>query len=328
MQIAEEYRAEGALGRRVASAQNAELPLVGIVIPVWNAVAYTLACLESLAGLRYPRFEVVVVDNGSADGTAEAVREGYPAVALICNERNMGFAHACNQGLAHVFARGAEFALLLNNDTLVAPDMLLRLVEAARSYPDAGILGPKICYADRPEVPWFTGIRFRGQIYIVRTASPKHQVQSEVPAAVDFISGCGMLIRRAVYDAIGGLSEDYFMYYEDLDFCFQAKHAGFGVIYAPDARMWHALSVSSGGKDSPLKQYFQIKSSMIFYRRHTHGIWRVLNLSIRFTHAIYTATRHLLRGNLRWETIREYIRGIRESAQMGTATAPARRQQQ
>ena len=203
MQTVEEYRAETAFDRGAATAHDPEQPLVGIVIPVWNAIAYTLACLESLAGLSYPRFEVVVVDNGSTDGTAEAVREGHPAVTLVCNERNMGFAHACNQGLAHVFARGAEFALLLNNDTLIAPDMLLRLVEVASSQPDAGILGPKICYADRPAVPWFTGIRFRGQIYIVRTASPKHQVQSEVPAAVDFISGCGMLIRRAVYDAIG-----------------------------------------------------------------------------------------------------------------------------
>ena len=312
---------------RATVVQDPQLAFVGIVIPVWNAIDYTLACLDSLADLSYPRFEVVVVDNGSTDGTADAVRNGHPEVTLVRNERNMGFAHACNQGLAEVFGRGAAFALLLNNDTLVATDMLLRLLEAALVQPDVGILGPKICYADLPDTPWFTGIRFRGQIYIVRTASLKYQVQSDVPAAVDFISGCGMMIRRSVYDTIGGLSEEYFMYYEDLDFCLRAKHAGFGVIYVPGALMWHALSVSSGGKDSPLKQYFQIKSSMIFYRRHTRGIWRWINLAIRFTHAIWTATRHLLRGNLRWETIREYVRGIRESAQLGSTTASASRRQ-
>lgn len=303
--------------RSAVTIQNSEPPFIGIVVPVWNALAYTLACLDSLAKLSYPRVEVVVVDNGSTDGTSEAIRDRYREVVLIRNERNMGFAHACNQGLAHVFAHKAEFALLLNNDTLVAPDMLLRLVDAAQSNPGAGILGPKICYADRPDVPWFTGIRFKGQIYIVRTASPKYQVQSDVPVLVDFISGCGMLIHRTVYDTIGGLSTDYFMYYEDLDFCLRAKHAGFGVMYVPSALMWHALSVSTGGKDSPLKQYFQIKSSLIFYRRHTRGIWRWLNLAIRFAHAIWTATHHLFRGNLRRETIREYLRGIRESAQMG-----------
>lgn len=299
-----------------APAQDSELPFIGIVVPVWNALAYTLACLESLAKLSYPRVEIVVVDNGSTDGTAEAIRDQYRAVVLIRNDHNMGFAHACNQGLAHVFAHKAEFALLLNNDTLVAPDMLLQLVAAALSHPGVGIWGPKICYADRPDTPWFTGIRFTGQIYIVRTASLKHQVQSDVPASVDFISGCGMLIRRGVYDTLGGLSTDYFMYYEDLDFCLRAKHAGFGVMYVPSALMWHALSVSSGGKDSPLKQYFQVKSSLIFYRRHTHGVWRWLNLAIRFAHAIWTAARYLLQGNLRRETIREYLRGIRESAQM------------
>ncbi len=292
---------------------SVDWPTVGIVIPVWNALAYTLACLDSLAGLAYPAYEVVVVDNGSTDGTTETVRQRHPTVTVIRNEHNTGFAHACNQGLAEVFGRGAAFALLLNNDTLVAPDMLTRLVTTAQAHPQAGILGPQICYADRPDTPWFTGIRFWRQFYIVRTASPKYQVQSDTPVTVDFISGCGMLIRRALYEAIGGLNQAYFMYYEDLDFCLTAKKAGFTVMYVPDARMWHALSVSSGGKDSPLKQYFQIKSSLIFYRRHTSGLWRVVNLGTRFAHAGWTALRHLLRGELQMETIRQYLRGIREA---------------
>lgn len=288
-------------------------PAVGIVIPVWNALAYTLACLESLTHLSYPSFEIVIIDNGSTDGSSETIRARYPSVTVIRNETNRGFAHACNQGLQHVFAKGAEFAMLLNNDTLIAPDMLTNLVSTARSYPNTGIFGPKICYADRPDVPWFTGIRFNRPIYIARTASPKYQVQSDVPVHVDFISGCGMLIRRSVYEAVGGLSEDYFMYYEDLDFCLRAKQAGWLAMYVPTAVMWHVLSVSSGGKDSPLKQYFQVKSSLIFYRRHTRGGWYVLNLTIRVLHAVWTALGHLVRRQLRRDVIREYLRGIREA---------------
>ncbi len=288
-------------------------PAVGIVIPIWNAIAYTLACLESLTQLSYPRFEIVVIDNGSTDGSYEAIRTHYPSVILIRNETNKGFAHACNQGLRHIFEREAQYALLLNNDTLIAPDMLTRLIEVARSHPDVGIFGPKICYADRPEIPWFTGIRFNWPIYIVRTASPKYQVQSETPELVDFISGCGMLIRRSVYEAIGGFSEEYFMYYEDLDFCLRAKRAGWPAMYVPHALMWHALSVSSGGKDSPLKQYFQVKSSLIFYRRHTRHLWYILNLTIRLAHAFWTASHHLLRRELSRDVIREYLRGVREA---------------
>lgn len=288
-------------------------PAVGIVIPVWNALAYTLACLESLTHLSYPSFEIVIIDNGSTDGSSETIRARYPSVTVIRNETNRGFAHACNQGLQHVFGKGAEFAMLLNNDTLIAPDMLTNLVSTARSYPNTGIFGPKICYADRPDVPWFTGIRFNRPIYIVRTASPKYQVQSDVPVRVDFISGCGMLIRRSVYDAVGGLSEDYFMYYEDLDFCLRARQAGWLAMYVPTALMWHVLSVSSGGKDSPLKQYFQVKSSLIFYRRHTRGGWYVLNLTIRVFHAVWTALGHLVRRQLRRDVIREYLRGVREA---------------
>jgi len=301
--------------------ETADWPAVGIVIPVWNAINYTLTCLESLRQLSYPHFEIVVIDNGSTDGSFEIIRSRYPSVILIRNETNRGFAHACNQGLERVFGKGAEFALLLNNDTLVAPDMLVNLIDTARSYPGAGIFGPRICYADRPDVPWFTGIRFNRPIYIVRTASPRHQVQSDVPVPVDFISGCGMLIRRSLYEAIGGLSEDYFMYYEDLDFCLRARQARWQAMYVPHALMWHALSVSSGGKDSPLKQYHQVKSSLIFYRRHTRGLWYVLNLAIRVSHAGWTALGHLLRRQLRRDVIREYLRGIRESMQKTPKTS-------
>jgi GT2 family glycosyltransferase len=287
-------------------------PQIGVVIPAWNAIEYTLACLDSLARLRYPRFSVVVVDNGSQDGTREQVQASHPAVTVVRNERNMGFAYACNQGMDAVFGDGADYAFLLNNDTLVAPDLLSQLVAIAETLPCAGILGPKICYASQPETPWFTGMRFRLPVYIVRT-QPRHQVQSDVPVPVDFVSGCGMLISRQLFRKIGGLNQDYFMYYEDLDYCLSAKKAGFEVFYVPQARMWHVLSVSSGGKDSPLKQYFQVKSAILFTRRHTRGLWRWLNLGIRFAHAGWTALKQLLRGELRWKAIRAYGRGVHES---------------
>ena len=288
------------------------MPLVGVVIPAWNATDYTLACLDSLKALDYPAVEIVVVDNGSTDGACERVRAAHPDVTLIRNETNRGFAFACNQGLAEAFGRGCEYAFLLNNDTIVAPDLLTQLLLVAETRPNAAMFGPRICYAAQPDKPWFTGMRFPRPIYIVRT-QPEHQVQSVRPEPVDFISGCGMLIARRLYKRIGGLNEAYFMYYEDLDYCLTARKAGFDIVYVPSARMWHAVSVSSGGKDSPLKQYFQIKSAVLFTRRHTHGLWRPINLGIRFAHAGYTAAGHLLRGRLQWAAIREYARGLREA---------------
>jgi GT2 family glycosyltransferase len=295
-----------------------KIPRVGIVIPAWNALDYTLACLDSLKRLDHPSVEVILVDNGSTDGTSERVAAAHPDVTVLRNEQNRGFAHACNQGLAEAFGRGCDYAFLLNNDTIVAPDLLTELLRVASAHPNAAMFGPRICYASQPEKPWFTGMRFPRPIYIVRT-QPQHQVQSAVPAPVDFISGCGMLIARRLYERIGGMNEAYFMYYEDLDYCLTARKAGFDILYVPDARMWHAVSVSSGGKDSPLKQYFQVKSAIIFTRRHTRGIWRPLNLGIRFGHAGYTALGHLLRGRLQPAAIREYLRGVREATTQGEA---------
>ena len=296
--------------------QSNASPRIGIAIPVWNAKAYTLACLDSLAAMDFADYLITVVDNGSTDGTAEEVRRRWPDIGLIREEENRGFAFACNRGMDRLFSLGCDYVLLLNNDTLVRPDMLAQLLDCSQRNPRAGILGPKICYADRPTVPWFTGLRFPKPVYFVRTSSPKAQVQSDVPTQVDFISGCGMLITRAVYSAIGGLSEDYFMYYEDLDYCLTAKQADFELWYVPSAVMWHKVSVSSGGKDSPVKQYYQVKSSLVFCSRHTFGLWRWLNLALRFGHAGYTLLGHLVKRRLQWDSVRQYVRGVREGSKV------------
>ena len=297
-------------------------PLVGVVIPAWNALTYTLECLESLRGLDYPAYRVILVDNGSTDSTAEVVGRRYAEVTVMRNAENRGFARACNQGLAEAFDGGAEYAFLLNNDTLVAPDLLKQLVTAAELRPNGGIFGPRICYADRPETIWFTGMRFSVPVYFVRTAE-RFQVHALHPISVDFVSGCGMLISRQVYERIGGLNEAYFMYYEDLDYCLSAQKAGFGIVYVPDARMWHAVSVSSGGKDSPVKQYHQVKSAIIFNRRHSSGLFRVLGVGLRLAHAGWMGIKSLLRGRLSLNMVRHYARGVREATQEGSAAVSA-----
>ncbi len=264
-----------------------ETPHVGIVIPVWNSRELTLACLESVYQLDYASAIVTIVDNGSSDMTSEVVRERYPEIHIIRNEENLGFARACNQGMMWCFAQGADHVLLLNNDTSLDANMLARLVDAAEQYPEAGIFGPRIGYADDPSSPWFTGYRFKRDFYIVRTSDPRHLVQANCPASVDFISGCGMLVTRKLFEAIGGFHEQYFMYYEDIDYCLTAKQHGFDVMYIPHARMCHEVSASSGGKNSVRKQVEQVKSCWVFCRRHTKGLSRWINMGVRVGHAVY-----------------------------------------
>ncbi len=285
-------------------------PAVWIVVLNWNRPQDTLACVSSLRELDYPSFRILVVDNGSTDDSVELFQE-LPGVELLVNEENLGFAAGNNQGIQYALDHGADYVLLLNNDTTVSPPLLSRMVEAAQTDPQIGLVGPMIYYSDRPDQVWFAGMRFRHGLYVVRRGLHLDPPLDPIEE-VDFISGCGMLVPRQTWERIGLFDPRFFMYYEDLDLCVRAKDAGYRIICATEAHMWHALSASTGGPDSPLKQYYQVKSTLLFSQKHTRGLQRVATLAIRLGHAGFIALRQVIRGQLRWEAIRFYLRGIAE----------------
>ena len=136
-----------------------DYPKVHIIILTWNNWEVTVACLESVIRLAYPDFEIVVVDNGSDDGTPDRIRENYPDVSLIENSRNLGFAAGCNVGLRYALQNESDYVFLLNNDTVVPPDLIDVLIAEAEALPGLGILAPMLRYGDNPEQLWFTGSR-------------------------------------------------------------------------------------------------------------------------------------------------------------------------
>lgn len=220
-------------------------PRVGIVILNWRRPKDTLACLGSLARLDYPSFEIVVVDNGSGDGSPALIRERFPHVGMIENGCNLGFAAACNVGIGEVLRHGVDYVLLLNEDTEVAPDLVDILVRVAEADPTIGILGPKIYYYDQTDRIWSAG----GQVG--RFGIPQHRCVDEVDQSapdwvrdVDYVTGCAMLVRRQVIDLVGMLDERFFAYYEETEWCARARRAGFRVVYVPDARMWHKIKMA------------------------------------------------------------------------------------
>lgn len=288
-------------------------PLVYAVVLNWNRPEDTHICLASLARSDYSTFKMLVVDNGSDPKHAHNLRAEDFGAEVMWLDRNYGFAEGNNRGMKYAFSHGADYVFLLNNDTIVDPTMLSELVRLAEADPSVGIAGPIIYYTDAPDRVWFAGMRFRDGLYVVRRGL---HLNPPLKAAedVDFISGCGMLIRRSVLKEIGFFSSDYFMYYEDLDYCVRAQRGGFKLICATNARMWHAVSSSTGGPDSPLKQYYQVKSSLIFYRRHTKGLMYLLNVLLRFGHAFWVMLKMIFLGRLKWKAAQYYFRGIREAA--------------
>jgi N-acetylglucosaminyl-diphospho-decaprenol L-rhamnosyltransferase len=188
--------------------------------------------------------DVVVVDNGSTDGSVELVRQRFPADALIANSSNRGYAAANNQGIARASGR---YLLLLNSDAEAEPAALRTLVAYADGHPKAGVIGPKLLNPDGTLQP--SGGRFPTPASTVAsllglnrlTGRPRYGTTRDysLPAEVDEVSGAAMLIRREVIDQVGGLDEGFAWGYEDVDYCLRARRAGWHVHYVPDARVMH-----------------------------------------------------------------------------------------
>lgn len=253
---------------------NMVSPSVVIIILNWNGLDDTLDCIESLRQLDYKCCEIVVVDNGSTDGSVPTLRQRFPEVGLIEMNENLGYTGGNNVGLRYALARGADYALLLNNDTEVAPDFLRRLVEAAESDPIIGMAGATIYYHERPDVIWSAGGAIdwhRGSTRMIGLNERDEGQFGTEPRAVDFITGCAMLVRRTLMEQVGLLDERFFAYYEETEWCARATRAGYRIVHVPLARMWHKISPSAQA-DSPFVHYYMTRNRLLFLKATGAGM--------------------------------------------------------
>jgi GT2 family glycosyltransferase len=227
---------------------------VSVVILNWNGLRYLERCLTSLQAQTFTDFEVILVDNGSTDGSVEWVRERFPDVRLICNESNVGFAAGNNQAIR---ASQAEYVVTLNNDTHVEPLWLGALVGAAEGAPTVGMCASKMLFADRPETINSTGISMDpvGIAWDRRGGEPDDAAYAEAetgPAEVFGPCAGAALYRRAMLDQIGLFDEGFFAYLEDVDLAWRARLAGWRCLTVPSARVYHVHS-ATGREGSPFK---------------------------------------------------------------------------
>lgn len=278
---------------------------IEIIILNRNNAPDTLACLASLAKSNYPA-RLVVVDNGSDDGSPQAIAEACPHVEVLASGGNRGFAGGMNFGIAHALAMKAEYILSLNNDTIVAPDAIDELMRAAAQQPAAGMWIPKIYFYSKPDVIWSAGAeqrRFPPRVKMRGLGRPDGP-DFDRPAALDYATGCAMLIRREVFDQAGLFDEGFFMYQEDYDFCYRVRRAGWGITYVPAAKIWHKVSVSLGG-DSP-RWWYHWSRSMVRLYRHTWGYSWVAFAPI----LCWMVGREVVKGRLRFA--RPLAAGVRD----------------
>jgi GT2 family glycosyltransferase len=243
-----------------------------LIVLSWNGREDTLACLASLAALRGEHTEVVVVDNGSTDGSVQAVRAAHPKVHVVENGRNLGFAGGNNAGLRHAFEQGGQWAVLVNNDATLAPDAIDRLRRAAVEHPAAGMLAGKVFFDEPPDRIWFAGQRFWPAFGY--SGRPRGYGRRDGPRyrrayRTDRAAGAFMAVSRRVVDAVGLLDDDLFAYVEDVDWCCRARAAGFEIWFVPDALAWHRVSASTGGeRASTHALYYGVRNTIAVSERH------------------------------------------------------------
>jgi GT2 family glycosyltransferase len=271
-------------------------PLVIVVVVTWNGKNDTLECLESLRAVLYSNFRILLVDNASSDGTVEAVRERFPDVQILRTDRNLRYAGGSNVGIRAAMEQNAKYILLLNNDTLVHPHLLTELVTAAEGDSRVGMVGGMIYYFDERDRIWFAGGKidwWKGWIaHVGIRQRDSGQFSSQHPT--EYITGCCLLVKREVVERIGLLDESYFMYGEDTDWCMRAQRAGYRLLIQPRAKLWHKVSVSSGGHLSWFKNWNKLKSTLRLMRKYArpyHWITASLLLPLMVARGMVESTR-------------------------------------
>lgn len=249
-------------------------PEVRIIVLNYNGLRLTLDCLASLYLMDYPAFRVIVVDNGSTDGSADAVRAAFPQAEVIETGENLYWAGGNNAGIKAALDSGAEYALLINNDTVADRGLVRGLVSAMRAHPRAGLAGPMIYY--HPPQPggrgliWYAGgvIDFRRGLTAHRGIREEDIGQYKEVEETGYVTGCGMMASRECLLRVGLLDASYGMYAEDADLSLRARKAGFSLLFAPGARMWHKVSSTAGGEFSPYKLRKKLRANLLFFWRY------------------------------------------------------------
>jgi hypothetical protein len=245
-------------------------PKVFIIILNWNGKKDTLECLDSLRKINYGNYNIILVDNDSKDDSVKEITKNFPKVRIIQNKKNLGWAGGNNIGIKYAIEKKADYILLLNNDTIVDRKFISEMVRLAESDEKIGIVSPKAYFYSNPKILQYTVLRFnfKNGKCILGGYGEKDRGQFDKIEEMDFCGGACMLVKKKVFKKIGLLSEDYFMYFDDNDFGIRTRKAGYKIMFCPKAKIWHKISISTGGQSNPSKEYLLNRNRVIFMKKY------------------------------------------------------------
>jgi GT2 family glycosyltransferase len=243
---------------------------VAVVILNWNTWRDTISAVQSVRASRGPAPHVVVVDNGSGDGSEGQLRAWDPGLHIVQTGANLGWSGGNNRGILAAQAAGCNQVLLLNSDARLRPDTLEVLLRALQDHPEAACAGALVVDASDTDRIEFGGARINPRTEMPR---PLHGRRAAIelpvqPVACAMVKGCAMLLGAAGLARVGLLAEDYFLNFDDTDWCFRARALGLDCLLVPQAVVEHQGAVSFGGTGGPLYRYFVTRNALLFARRH------------------------------------------------------------
>lgn len=258
---------------------------VAIIILNYNGARDTLECVASITSMNHKNIEIqiIVVDNASIEKDILLLKSLKNKIKLIENNENLGFSGGNNVGIDYAIDLGVEYILLLNNDTLVEPNMLQELLRVFESRSEVGIAVPKIYFAkghefhtnkysekERGKVIWYAGgiMDWNNVLAYHRGVDEVDHGQFESVSKTDFATGCCLLIKKEVIKHVGMFDENYFLYYEDNDLSERVKRDGYSIVFNPKAIVWHKNAQSAGGSGSDLQDYYISRNRLLFGYRY------------------------------------------------------------
>jgi GT2 family glycosyltransferase len=284
-------------------------PRVAVVIVIWNGRDDTVECLESFRTDVYPNREIIVVDNGSSDDSVAVLKASFPEVRILQTGKNLGFTGGNNVGIRHAIESGAKYVYLITNDSLVEPDAIEKLVEAAEENPDAGLVAPVIHDFDPPRAIWFAGsivdLR-RGAAWHDNSRQP---TRNEPPYEVPWVTGCAMMLPADLLRKLEGFDDRYYLSWEDVDLSIRVRNEGRKLLIVPPARIYHKGGQSGKNLDG-IYGYYTVRNSLLLARKHSgrdfpRAAFTILSEALR--RSLRAGPHRLRRLRLVWDGLRDHL---------------------
>lgn len=260
-------------------------PRVSIVFVTWNGKKYTFDLLDSLKKIKYKNYDIIVVDNGSTDGTQKDFKKKSSKITtLIKNEKNLGLAEGTNIGIREGLKRGSKYILIMNNDMIVKPDFLGFLVDAMEKHPEVSVAGPKIYYIEPKNMIWCAGCDYHISDFKPRNQNEIDQGQADEEKYVDGID-CVLMLRSSILRKLGLFDSKLFFNQELTEWCLRTKMSGYRSLYVPKSVVWHKVDAALEGneKSNEISTYYNIRNWLLVVKKNRNFLYFLLVLFLEST---------------------------------------------